>query len=116
GNYDQLGQYITARIQTDFQPFGLSLVNLFVENISLPPEVEAAMDKRTSMGVIGNLQAYTQYQTAEAIPEAAKASGGMAGAAAGHAAVDRGGAGGGIKVAVRQRAAADPARVILPFV
>jgi membrane protease subunit (stomatin/prohibitin family) len=83
GNYDQLGQYITARIQTDFQPFGLSLVNLFVENISLPPEVEAAMDKRTSMGVIGNLQAYTQYQTAEAIPEAARASGGLAGSAAG---------------------------------
>jgi membrane protease subunit (stomatin/prohibitin family) len=83
GNYDQLGQYIIARIQTDFQPFGLTLVNLFVENISLPPEVEAAMDKRTSMGVIGNLQAYTQYQTAEAIPEAAKASGGLAGSAAG---------------------------------
>jgi len=44
GNYDQLSQYIMARIQTDFQPFGLSLVNLFVENISLPPEVEAALD------------------------------------------------------------------------
>src|SRR4051812_31722674 len=83
GNYDQLGQYITARIQTDFQPFGLALVNLFVENISLPPEVEAAMDKRTSMGVIGNLQAYTAYQTAEAIPEAAANPGGLAGSAAG---------------------------------
>jgi membrane protease subunit (stomatin/prohibitin family) len=83
GNYDQLSQYIMARIQTDFQPFGLSLVNLFVENISLPPEVEAAMDKRTSMGVIGNLSAYTQYQTANAIPEAAANSGGLAGSAAG---------------------------------
>jgi membrane protease subunit (stomatin/prohibitin family) len=83
GNYDQLGQYITARIQNDFQPFGLSLVNLFVENISLPQEVEAAMDKRTSMGVIGNLQAYTQFQTANAIPDAAASSGGMPGAAAG---------------------------------
>jgi membrane protease subunit (stomatin/prohibitin family) len=83
GNYDQLGQYIIARIQTDFQPFGLTLVNLFVENISMPPEVEAAMDKRTSMGVIGNLQAYTQYQTAEAIPEAARNPGGLAGSAAG---------------------------------
>jgi len=83
GNYDQLGQYITARIQNDFQPYGLSLVNLFVENISLPAEVEAAMDKRTSMGVIGNLQAYTQYQTANAIPEAAASSGGLPGAAAG---------------------------------
>lgn len=83
GNYDQLSQYIISKIQTDFQPFGLTLVNLFVENISLPPEVEAAMDKRTSMGVIGNLNAYTQFQTANAIPDAAKASGGLAGSAAG---------------------------------
>ncbi len=83
GNYDQLGQYVVSRIQTDFQPFGLTLVNLFIENISLPPEVEAAMDKRTSMGVIGNLNAYTQFQTANAIPEAAAASGGLAGSAAG---------------------------------
>jgi membrane protease subunit (stomatin/prohibitin family) len=83
GNYDQLGQFITSRLATDFQPYGLTLVNIFVENISLPPEVEAAMDKRTSMGVIGNLQAYTQFQTAESIPDAAKNSGGLAGSAAG---------------------------------
>jgi membrane protease subunit (stomatin/prohibitin family) len=83
GNYAQLGTYIAAKIQGDFEPFGLQLVNLFVENISLPPEVEAAMDKRTSMGVIGNLGAYTQYQTANAIPEAAASGGGgLAGAGA----------------------------------
>ena len=83
GNYEQLGQFIATKMATDFQPFGLTLVNLFVENISLPPEVEAAMDKRTSMGVIGNLSAYTQFQTAESIPDAAKNSGGLAGSAAG---------------------------------
>jgi membrane protease subunit (stomatin/prohibitin family) len=83
GNYEQLGQFIATKMSTDFQPFGLTLVNLFVENISLPPEVEAAMDKRTSMGVIGNLQAYTQFQTAESIPDAARNSGGLAGSAAG---------------------------------
>ena len=83
GNYEQLGQFIATKMATDFQPFGLTLVNLFVENISLPPEVEAAMDKRTSMGVIGNMQAYTQYQTAEAIPDAARNPGGLAGSAAG---------------------------------
>ena len=82
GNYEQLGRFICSRIESDFAPFGLQLVNLFVENISLPPEVEAAMDKRTSMGVIGNLGAYTQYQTANAIPEAAANPGGLAGAAA----------------------------------
>ncbi len=85
GNYEQLGQLIATKMASDFQPYGLTLVNLFVENISLPPEVEAAMDKRTSMGVIGNLQAYTQYQTAEAIPDAARNPGGLAGSAAGMA-------------------------------
>jgi membrane protease subunit (stomatin/prohibitin family) len=83
GNYAQLGSFIVSRIQSDFDQFGLQIVNLFVENISLPPEVEAAMDKRTSMGVIGNLGAYTQFQTANAIPEAAAAGGGgLAGAGA----------------------------------
>jgi membrane protease subunit (stomatin/prohibitin family) len=83
GNYDQLGQYVTTRIQPDFETFGTQLVKLVVENISLPPEVEAAMDKRTSMGVIGNLNAYTQFQTANAITEAASNPGGAGLAGAG---------------------------------
>jgi len=82
-NYDELGKFVTDRIQKDFDPFGLQIVALAVENISLPPEVEQAMDKRTSMGVIGNLQAYMQYQAANAIDDAAKTPGGLAGAGAG---------------------------------
>jgi membrane protease subunit (stomatin/prohibitin family) len=83
GNYDRLGRLIAAQIQPDFTNFGLQIVNLLIENISLPPEVEAAMDKRTSMGVIGNMQAYTQYEAASAIPTAAANPGGFAGAGAG---------------------------------
>ena len=80
-NYDELGGFITQRIQDEFKVYGLELTKMLVENISLPPAVEAALDKRTSMGVIGNLQQYTQYQTAEAIREAAQnESGGTAGA------------------------------------
>src|SRR4051812_14895932 len=82
-NQDELGKFVSDRMKADFSPFGLEIVALVVENISLPPEVEAAMDKRTSMGVIGNLNAYTQFQTANSIPDAAKASGGLAGSAAG---------------------------------
>ena len=82
GNYEQLGRYMLPKIEADFEPFGLQLANFYVENISLPPEVEAAIDKRSSMGAIGNLQAYTQYQTANAIPEAAANPGGLAGAGA----------------------------------
>ena len=42
-----------------------------VENISLPEEVEKTMDRRTSMGVIGDMNRYTQYQAAESMREAA---------------------------------------------
>jgi membrane protease subunit (stomatin/prohibitin family) len=83
GNYGQLSDYVNQRIQPEFAALGLELVKLLVENISLPAEVEAAMDKRTSMGVIGNLQAYTQFQAANALSDAAKNPGGLGGAGVG---------------------------------
>jgi membrane protease subunit (stomatin/prohibitin family) len=86
GNYDKLGRWASAVLQADFDQFGVEIVKFVVENVSLPPEVEAAMDKRTSMGVIGNMQAYTQFESASAIRDAAKNPGGLAGAGAGLAA------------------------------
>jgi membrane protease subunit (stomatin/prohibitin family) len=83
GNYDQLGDFLTTKLAPEFESYGLNVSKMLVENISLPPEVEAAMDKRSSMGVIGNLQAYMQYQTAESIPLMAENSGGGGFAAAG---------------------------------
>src|SRR5439155_9490091 len=71
-NQDDLGRLMITRIQPDFDTFGLKLVNLLVENISLPPEVEQALDERTKMGVIGDLSRYTQFKTAGAIGDAAK--------------------------------------------
>jgi membrane protease subunit (stomatin/prohibitin family) len=86
GNYDKVGRWAAASIQPDFDGFGLQIMNFIIENISLPPEVEAAIDKRSSMGVIGNMQTYTQYEAASAIRDAAKNPGGIAGAGAGLAA------------------------------
>ena len=83
GNYDQLGKFLSDRISPEFAQYGLELSQFLVENISLPPEVEAALDKRTSMGVIGDLNKYTQFQTAEALRDAAKNPGGAAGAGVG---------------------------------
>ena len=77
-NYNELGEFITSKIAPEFDAYGIELTKLLVENISLPPAVEEALDKRTSMGVIGNLQAYTQFQTAEAMEKAAENPGGMA--------------------------------------
>lgn len=78
-NYDELGEFIASKITDEFNSYGLDLTKVLVENISLPPAVEEALDKRSSMGVIGNLGAYTQFQTAEAMTKAAENPGGMAG-------------------------------------
>ena len=86
GNYDKLSRWAAASIQPDFDTFGLQICNFIIDNISLPPEVEAAIDKKSSMGVIGNMQTYTQFETASAIRDAAKNPGGLAGAGAGLAA------------------------------
>jgi len=72
GNYDELSDYITARIAPEFTEYGLEITKLLVENISLPPAVEEALDKRTSMGVIGNLKDYSDFQAAEAMKAAAE--------------------------------------------
>ncbi len=77
-NYDELGDFILNRIKPEFEEYGLDLNKLLVENISLPANVEEALDKRTSMGVIGDLGAYTQYQAAESMRAAAENPGGGA--------------------------------------
>ena len=79
GNQDELGGFIADRIRPEFLDYGIEITKVLVENISLPEEVEKALDKRTSMGVIGDLSAYTRFQTAEAIGNAAKTPGGAAG-------------------------------------
>lgn len=82
-NYGSFGDFLTKRIASEFESYGLELTKLLVENISLPPAVEEVFDKRTSMGVVGNLAAYTQFNVANAIPDAAKNPGGLGAAGAG---------------------------------
>jgi membrane protease subunit (stomatin/prohibitin family) len=66
-NYDELGKFVTERIRDDFDQYGLKIVQFLVENISLPPEVEAILDKKSSMGILGNLNQYTQFQMANSL-------------------------------------------------
>src|SRR6266516_5125685 len=75
-NYDELGQIARTKLDPEFKSFGLELTKFVVENISLPQEVEAAMDKRTSMGVIGDVGRYAQFQAADAMRDAAQNTGG----------------------------------------
>jgi membrane protease subunit (stomatin/prohibitin family) len=77
-NYDELSKFIQGKINPEFNEYGIELTKLLVENVSLPTEVEQALDKRSSMGIIGNLGQYSQFQTANAMEAAAKNPGGGA--------------------------------------
>ncbi|MBN2657149.1 MAG: SPFH domain-containing protein [Spirochaetales bacterium] len=77
-NYDELGKFMESKIAGEFGEYGLELVKLLVENISLPPAVEEALDKRSSMGILGNLNQYTQFQAANAMEAAANNPSGTA--------------------------------------
>jgi membrane protease subunit (stomatin/prohibitin family) len=77
-NYDELGEEAVGELQPRFSSMGLKLVSLYIENVSLPEEVEKVLDKKTQMGVVGDMNTYTKYQTAEAIRDAAQNEGGGA--------------------------------------
>ena len=82
-NYDELSNFALQAINPKILPLGLTLTSFVIENISLPEEVEKSMDKRTSMGVLGDMNKYTQYQAAEAMREAASTPNSSAGAGMG---------------------------------
>ena len=79
-NTADLGKLVASAISETVAGYGLTIPELYIENISLPPAVEAALDKRTSMGIAGDLGKFTQYSAAEAMTAAAQnpAGGGMA--------------------------------------
>ena len=83
GNYEDIANKCKAKMAEEFGSLGIELTKLIIENISLPDEVEKAIDQRSSMGAIGNMNTFTQYQAAQAMREAATAPGGMAGMAMG---------------------------------
>jgi membrane protease subunit (stomatin/prohibitin family) len=83
-HYDELSAAGKKVLGTEFESFGLELARFFIENVSLPEEVEKAIDQRSKLGVLGDrLGQYTQMQTAEAIGTAAANPGGLAGAGVG---------------------------------
>ena len=57
--------------------YGLQIASFIVENVSVPPEVEQAIDKRSSMAAVGNLNDYVKFQMAQGM-EKGGSSGGMA--------------------------------------
>jgi len=80
--YDEIGAGAKAKVQDDFANLGIQLKTLYVNSISPTEETAKAIDDRASMGAIGDMQKYLQYQTALGIREAAQ-SGGEAGSVTG---------------------------------
>ncbi|MEO1329739.1 MAG: SPFH domain-containing protein [Pseudomonadota bacterium] len=82
-NLDDLSAFVRQRIQPELAEYGIEATKLLIENVSLPPEVEQALDRRTSMGVVGDLKRYAQFQAAEAMRAAAETPNGGMGAGLG---------------------------------
>jgi membrane protease subunit (stomatin/prohibitin family) len=75
-NQAALGDKIKEHVQPAFAEYGLILDSFVVENLSLPEELQAMLDQRISMNMVGDMGKYTQYQVAQSIPIAAANEGG----------------------------------------
>ncbi|MCE0540278.1 SPFH domain-containing protein [Kineosporia rhizophila] len=73
---EEIAARLAGTLTEELAPNGIAVPKFIIENVSLPPEVEQAMDKRTQMGVLGDLNKYTQFQTANAIENASNNPGG----------------------------------------
>lgn len=80
GNLQELSAMVMTSLKEDFKQIGLKLTKFVFENFSLPEELEKALDKNTSLGMMrGNMDVYTQMQTLEAMKAAASNQGTMGG-------------------------------------
>lgn len=82
--YGELGEALLPLINPQLTAkYGLEIPSFIIENVSLPPEVEQAIDKRSSMAAVGNLNDYVKFQMAQAMGQGGGEAGSMAGTAAG---------------------------------
>jgi membrane protease subunit (stomatin/prohibitin family) len=73
--YDELGQAMKDKLAKELlESYGLELAKFIIENVSMPPELEAVMDQRIKMNILGDPNRYMQFQVADAIPLAAQTS------------------------------------------
>ena len=77
--YSELGDALLPLInpQTTAK-YGLEITSFVLENVSVPPEVEQALDKRASMAAVGNLNDYVKFQMAQGLEKGGGGPGGMA--------------------------------------
>ncbi len=84
-NYEKFGTFITEHMAPSFKEYGLELTKMLVENISLPEEVEKAIDTRSSREITGNLDDHIKYQSGQALGNSEGSASDMVGMGAGMA-------------------------------
>ena len=77
--YGELGEALLPVINPILRgKYGIEMTSFVVENVSVPPEVEQAIDKRSSMAAVGNLNDYVKFQRAQGMEKGGGGAGGMA--------------------------------------
>lgn len=74
--FEEVAAATRVKLAEDYAKYGLELVDFFINSITPPEEVQKAIDARSSMGAIGNLQAFTMYQAANSMAKMAEQGGG----------------------------------------
>jgi len=77
--YDEVGVAMKAKVRDDLEKYGIEIVDFIIKAITPPEEVQKAIDERTSMGAIGNMQQYMMFKAAKSMQDAANNQGGGAG-------------------------------------
>ncbi len=82
GNLGVMSDAMKGAMAPVFERYGVALDNFAVESVSLPEELQKALDTRISIGMAGNMATFTQYQAANSLPLAAQNEGGLTGVGA----------------------------------
>jgi membrane protease subunit (stomatin/prohibitin family) len=78
GRYDELASGLATRLENDFGRFGLALSALYINTITPPPDVQKAIDDKSRMGVLDDMDKFVRMKAAMAMEKAAESSGGAA--------------------------------------
>ncbi|MBN2476744.1 MAG: SPFH domain-containing protein [Pirellulales bacterium] len=88
--YDEVAAGTRAKVSEEFGKYGLELVDFFINAITPPEEVQKAIDARSAMGAVGDLNAFMKFQAANSMAKLAEQGGGGAGAGMGAGAMGMG--------------------------
>jgi membrane protease subunit (stomatin/prohibitin family) len=89
-HYDELGAAVKARLQEDFERYGMELLDFVIEAVVPPEEVVRMIDQRAAMEAVGEEGRFLRYRTAQALGDLPQAPGEAAGGAAAGAGIGAG--------------------------